>query len=112
LCINTFVNWNQTLVTVHQYSNLPPPHRHSPVLPHHLDPQPFFDSSLDAMQNQMDKQPLGGSPPSVHSSPLNPNSFNIMPGSEASTRRQRIAMACQYCRHRYVYRLTCNRPSR
>lgn len=25
---------------------------------------------------------------------------SIMPGGESSTRRQRIAMACQYCRHR------------
>ncbi|GMK56905.1 hypothetical protein CspeluHIS016_0307450 [Cutaneotrichosporon spelunceum] len=54
------------------------------------------------MQNSMDKQSLSGSPTSVHSSPLNPNNFNIMPGSEASTRRQRIAMACQYCRHRKI----------
>ncbi|WOO84737.1 putative transcriptional regulatory protein STB4 [Vanrija pseudolonga] len=27
---------------------------------------------------------------------------SIMPGGESSTRRQRIAMACQYCRHRKI----------
>lgn len=71
---------------------------------YHCSTPTFFYSSPDTMQNSMDAQPLGGSPTSVHSSPLNPNSFNIMSGSEASTRRQRIAMACQYCRHRYVHR--------